>query len=207
MKYVKYYRVQGGDGFSKSREMLNVTASKSIDLDPRKKIYIGSEEHNKNFIKLRLKEKWKKYAGIDTNKANVNVVIMYFPKFFSDLLKQCAISEYIATGRDTEAPPHTVDITKGEAYALYGFWNLLMKACNIYAKNNSISSEQDIENLYNSDVDISQFNVINVEMLENSLNHICYQSKIGKKQIQMIINESRRINEELEKLKKGKDIR
>ncbi len=204
MRYVKYYRVQGGDGFSRSREMLNVTSSNAIEVQARKTIHIGDEKHNKNFIKLRLADKWKKYAGLHTNKGNVDVIIMYFPEFFGNLLKQCAIPEYIATGRDPEAPPHTVDINKGEAYALCGFWNLMMKACNVYAKNSIIRNEQEINTLYNNDEEISKFHSINIQMLKNSLNHISAQAGISEGQRERIIKEAEKANKEIEEQKKGK---
>ena len=85
MRIVKYYRIQGGDGFCKSRNMLNVTSSNILTVTAQKRIHIGNEEHCKNFINLRLASKWKKYTGADNHNETVDVVVMYFPELFGDL--------------------------------------------------------------------------------------------------------------------------
>ncbi len=203
MKFVKYYRIQGGDGFCKSRDMLNVTSSNSLELVAQKRIHIGNEMHCRNFINLRLDARWKKYTGADDNKGNVNVIVMYFPEFFGDLLKNYAISEYIKTGKDPEAAPHTVDIHKGEAYALYGFWNLIMKSCNLYAENISVNSEKDLTNLFNNNREPSEFHSINIPMLKNSLDHTCKRAGISEQQINIILENAKTINETIKTLKKG----
>lgn len=198
MKYVKFYRVQGGNGFSKSREMLNVSNSNKLELDLRKKIHIGGEQHNKNFIDLRLGEKWQRYAGLDLNNESVNVVVMYFPEFFAELLRQCAIPEYQNTGKDVLAPPHSVDISKGEAYAMYGAWNGIMKACCMYAKDNVVSTPEQAQTLYEDDEQITQkFHPIDMVMLENFLNHAKEKAKITPYQITEILEEAKIINEEI----------
>lgn len=113
MEFIKYFRVQNGTGFAKSREMLSVSSSNKLQLQSlRKKVHIGNEQHNRNFIPLRLSEKVQKYAGQDISQGDVDVIVMFFPKFFGDLLKRCAISEYIKTGDNVKAPPHTVDVKK-----------------------------------------------------------------------------------------------
>lgn len=208
MEFVKYYRVQGGNGYSKSRQMLRVTDANVLDLDMLKKIHIGSEEHNKNFLKLRLSEKWKKYAGVDlNNNDSVNVVEMYFPIFFRRLLQQCAISEYENTGKNPKALPHTVDISKGEAYAVYGAWNGIMKACCMYATDNVIVNEDDTKTLYeNNEQIIQKFHPIDLVMLKKFLNHAKGEAKISSVQIDEIIKEAEKYNAEMIKYK-GENVK
>ena len=199
MEYTKYFRVQNGTGFSKSREMLSVSSSNTLQLQSlRKKVHIGSEQHNRNFIPLRLSEKVQKYAGQDISQGKVDVIVMYFPNFFGNLLKKCAISEYIKTGDDVKAPPHTEDVNNGEAYAVYGTWNAIMEACCVYAENIHICSLEEAEQtLYNSQ-EPPKRNQINIQKLENFLNHASEKSPIGPNDIKKIINESSKFNREIE---------
>lgn len=148
MEFIKFFRVQNGTGFAKSREMLSVSSSNKLQVQSlRKMVHIGNEQHNRNFIPLRLSEKVKKYAG----QANIDVIVMFFPFFFGNLLKKCAIPEYIKIGDDVKAPPHIVDVNKGEAYAIYGAWNGIMESCCVYAENVHIRSLEEAEQaLYGS---------------------------------------------------------
>lgn len=146
MEYIKYFRVQDGIGFAKSREMLSVSSSNKLQLQSlRNKIHIGNEQHNRNFIPLRLNEKIQKYNSQNIRKGNINVIVMYFPQFFGDLLKKCAIPVYIKTGDDIKAPPQKVDVNQGEAYGLYGSWNGIMETSCIYAENIHICSLEEAE--------------------------------------------------------------
>ncbi len=62
VELVSFFRVQGGSktGFSKSREMLSVTDENRLSLDILKKIHIGGEQHNRQFILLRMAEKYRR---------------------------------------------------------------------------------------------------------------------------------------------------
>lgn len=208
MEFLKYYRVQGGNGYSKSREMLRVTNDNRINLDILKKIHIGGEQHNRNFLQLRLSEKWQKNAGVDLdNNDSVNVVVMYFPTFFGELLRQYAISEYEKTGKNPKAPPHTVDISKGEAYAVFGAWNAIMQACCMYATDNVVSKKEDARALYEDDEQITQkFSPIDIVMLRNFLNHAKDEAQIPLSQIDEIIKEAEKFNAEIQK-EKGVNVR
>ena len=203
MEFSKYYRVQGGNGYSKSREMLRVTSTNALELDILKKIHIGSEQHNRNFLNLRLSEKWQKNAGIDLkSNDSVNVVVMYFPTFFARLLQNYAISEYEKTGKNPKAPPHTVDISKGEAYSVFGAWNGIMQACCMYATDNVVAKEEDAQMLYRDNEQIIQnFHPIDIVMLRNFLNHAKDEAKIPLDQIDEIIKEAETINAEIQKSK------
>ena len=208
MEFSKYYRVQGGNGYSKSREMLRVTNTNALELDILKKIHIGSEEHNRNFLNLRLSEKWQKNAGIDLDSNDsVNVVVMYFPTFFARLLQKYAISEYEKTGKNPKAPPHTVDISKGEAYSVFGAWNGIMQASCMYATDNVVGKEEDAQMLYQDDEQIIQkFHPINIVMLRNFLNHAKDEARISLSEIDKIIREAEEINVEIQK-KRGENVK
>ena len=198
MEYIKYFRVQNGTGFAKSREMLKVSTSNKLQLQSlRKKIHIGSEQHNRNFIPLRLSEKVQKYASQDTSQGNIDVILMYFPKFFGDLLKKCAISEYIKTGDDVKAPPHAVDVTNGEAYAIYGAWNGIMEACCIYAENIHIHSLEEAEQTLYCCKEPPKRNPINIQKLKNFLIHASEKSPISPDEIIEIIEEATEFNREI----------
>lgn len=202
MEYVKYYRVQGGDGNSKSRDMLSVTDSNSLQLIPLKRIHIGGEKHNRNFINLRLSEKWKKYSKVEFNQLGVNVIVMCFPKFFSDLLREYAIPEYIQIDDNPLAPPHTVDVNEGEAYAMYGAWNAIMKACCMFARIGVVKTAEEAEQLY-SEEDVTKFHKIDVIMLKNFLKHAQKGAPIEQTQIENILEKAQSINREIEEQEKG----
>lgn len=198
MEFIKYFRVQNGTGFAKSREMLSVSSSNKLQLQSlRKRVHIGDEEHNRNFIPLRLSEKVRKYSGQDSSQANVDVIVMFFPNFFGDLLKKCAISEYIKTGDDVKAPPHTVDVNKGEAYSIYGAWNGIMESCCVYAENVHIRSLEEAEQALYRSQEPPQKNLINIQKLENFLNHASEKSSISPNEIKEIIDEVDKFNGEI----------
>ena len=201
MKISKYYRVQGGGnaaGYAKSKNALDISSSNRLILDPLIKIHIGSEEHNRNFIGLRLYDKWEKYANNIKNDGDINVIVMYFPEFFSDLLKKYAVPEYMKTPKDPKAPPHTVDINKGEAYALYGAWNEIMRSCCIYAKEVKIQNDMNIEKIY-KDEKMPIFNLIDLDRLKKFLIHAKDKAGISDEELNNIIKNAKSVNHEINK--------
>lgn len=189
LELTKLYRVQGGKGYATSREMLIVTPSNTLKVpEILRKTYVGSEEHNRNFIPLRLNEKIDKYsAQTSSTETELEVIQMFFPKFFIDLLRKCSISEYLSTGKNPYAPPHTVDISKGEAYQMYGVWNLLMQVCCVSAEKVKIHSVEEAECLLYGKNEPSKFNPINISELKNYLHHASKESNIPESEIREFI--------------------
>lgn len=201
MEFIKFFRVQNGTGFAKSRDMLSVSSSNKLQLQSLiKRVHIGDEEHNRNFIPLRLSEKVKKYSGQDSSQANVDVIVMFFPNFFGDLLKKCAIPEYLRTGDDVKAPPHTVDVNNGEAYSIYGAWNGIMESCCVYAENihiRSLEESKEAEQALYGSQEPPKKNLINIQKLKNFLNHASEKSSISKNEIKEILDEANKFNSEI----------
>ncbi len=90
MEFIKYFRVQNGTGFAKSREMLSVSSSNKLQLQSlRKKVHIGSEQHNRNFIPLRLSENL--YGSQEPPKKNL-INIQKLENFLNHASEKSSIS-------------------------------------------------------------------------------------------------------------------
>ena len=202
MNLFKYYRVQGGTGYSKSREMIKTTDEGILDIkDILKKIHIGDERHNRSFLKIRSTEKWRETSLAEFDQEEKVVIQMYFPEFFSKLIRKVAIPEYISTDKNPKAPPHVVDINQGEAYATYGAWNALLESCCVYARSITVKDPEEIERYYNEEP--PKLNPVNIVKLTNFLKQTKSNSNITDADFNQIVDDAMKFNRQL----KEKDSR
>ena len=171
----KLFRIQGGVFPNRSREYIKVKDNKIL-CPMTKSIHIGNTEHMIHFLFKRLGITQIEDMPENVEEYDIHIVEMYVPYWMTYLIEKYSVDEL--KNRNKTYPKLVDKTTPGQSYQLINGWSKLLEASCIFAQDNKIKKEKDIQDILFSK-NFSKINKNDISLDVERISELIYKCKIS----------------------------